>query len=150
MSTCIKCGTPLSDDTKFCVNCGTPVDATQTQQQYQQPPYQQQPYQQNQKYDPQRDIADNKGMAVLAYFIFFIPLLAAPQSRFAKYHTNQGLLIALAYVAVSIFMVIPFIGWFIGPFLYIAVAVLHILGIVNAAKGEFKPIPLIGSIIIIK
>jgi hypothetical protein len=34
------------------------------------------------------DVQRNKGMAVLAYIIFFIPLLAARDSKFAMYHAN--------------------------------------------------------------
>ena len=37
-----------------------------------------------------KDIEKNKIMAVLAYIIFLIPLLAAKDSPFAKFHTNQG------------------------------------------------------------
>lgn len=40
-----------------------------------------------------QDAQENKGMAVLAYLIFLIPLLAAKESKFARYHTNQGLVL---------------------------------------------------------
>jgi len=44
------------------------------------------------------DINANKTMAVLAYIplLFFIPLVAVPQSRFGKYHANQGLIFTIA------------------------------------------------------
>ncbi len=41
-------------------------------------------------------------MAVLAYIIFLIPLLAAKDSKFARYHTNQGLVLFLAALAFSV------------------------------------------------
>jgi hypothetical protein len=37
------------------------------------------------------NVLTNKVMAILAYIIFFIPLLAARDSHFAMYHANQGL-----------------------------------------------------------
>ncbi len=94
------------------------------------------------------DIEKNKAMAILAYIIFLIPLLAAKESKFAMYHTNQGLVLFLAAMAVNIVGgIIPLIGWFIVlPIGNLLVLVLAILGIVNAAKGEAKPLPLIGGI----
>jgi uncharacterized membrane protein len=101
--------------------------------------------------DPQ-DVEKNKVMAILAYIIFFIPLIAARESKFAMYHANQGLVLFLAAVVINIVGgLIPFIGWFlILPFGWIAVLVFAIIGIINASKGEVKPLPLIGGIIIIK
>lgn len=98
------------------------------------------------------DVEKNKIMGVLAYIIFFIPLIAAKESKFAMYHANQGLVLFLAGLAVAIVgSIIPFIGWFlILPLGYLAIAVFAILGIINASKGIVKPLPLIGGISIIK
>jgi uncharacterized membrane protein len=47
--------------------------------------------------------------------------------------------------------IIPFIGWFIIlPLGNLAVVIFAVLGIINAAKGETKPLPLIGNITILK
>lgn len=99
---------------------------------------------------PQTDKGDaekNKGMAILAYIIFFIPLLAAKNSRFAMYHTNQGLVLFLAALAVNVIGgMIPLIGWLlILPIGNLVLLIFAILGIINAAKGEMKPLPLIGG-----
>lgn len=98
------------------------------------------------------DVEQNKVMAILAYIIFFIPLIAARESRFAMYHANQGLVLFLFGLAVGIVgTIIPVLGWFvILPLGYLAVLVLAILGIVNSAKGEMKELPVIGKISIIK
>lgn len=98
------------------------------------------------------DAEKNKGMAILAYIIFFIPLLAAKDSKFAMFHANQGLVLFLAAVAVNIVgSIIPIIGWFlILPIGLLAITVLAIMGIINAAKGEMKPLPMIGGFTIIK
>ena len=98
------------------------------------------------------DAEKNKFMGILAYIIFLIPLLAARESKFAMYHANQGLVLFLAGLAVSIVgSIIPILGWFvIAPLGFLAVFVFAILGIINAAKGLCKPLPLIGGINIIK
>lgn len=100
----------------------------------------------------QSDIQKNKGMAILAYIIFFIPLLAAKDSTFAMYHANQGLLLFLTAVIVNIAgAIIPIIGWFlIYPLGNLFVLVLFVLGILNASKGQMKPLPLIGGMELIK
>ena len=47
--------------------------------------------------DPQ-DVQANKVMVILAYFglFVFVPLFAAKESRFARFHTNQGLIFLIA------------------------------------------------------
>ncbi|MFG6114722.1 DUF4870 domain-containing protein [Halobacillus sp. MO56] len=94
-----------------------------------------------------QDVEDNKLMAILAYFIFFIPLLAAKESPFAMFHGNQGLLLFLLAVAINTAgTIIPVIGWLvILPFGNILVFVLWVMGIINASKGELKRLPMIGK-----
>jgi uncharacterized membrane protein len=98
------------------------------------------------------DVEKNKVMAVLAYILFLIPLLAAKESKFAMFHTNQGLVLFLGAIAVNIVGgIIPILGWFvILPLGNLFIFILAIIGIINAAKGEAKPLPLIGGIKILK
>lgn len=103
-------------------------------------------------YYTQEDIEQNKVIALLAYILFFIPLLAAKDSPYAMFHANQGLVLLLLGISVSIVSsIIPIIGWFIiGPIGTIFVIVLAVIGIVNALNGKAKPLPLIGGITILK
>lgn len=100
--------------------------------------------------DPQ-DAEKNKAMAIVGYIIpilFFIPLVTdAKNSPFAKFHANQQLNLLLAAVVVNIVGgIIPFVGWFILlPLGTIFLIVVAIMGIINASKGEMKPLPLIGG-----
>ncbi len=98
------------------------------------------------------DIEKNTVMAVLAYIIFLIPLLAAKDSPYAKYHTNQGIVLFLAAVFINVIgSVIPIIGWFfILTFGNAFILILAIMGIINAVQGKVKPLPLIGSITLLK
>jgi uncharacterized membrane protein len=100
------------------------------------------------------DVEQNRVFAVLAYIglLWLVPLLAAKESPFARFHTNQGIVLFLTFfVAMSvcgIFMIIPFVGCLLIPvFLLLLVGhvVLMVLGIVNAAQGRLKPLPVIGG-----
>lgn len=98
------------------------------------------------------DAEENKAAGILAYILFFVPLLMAPKSRFARYHANQGLLLLIVAVAVNIIgTIIPFLGWLvILPVGMIAVFTLLVIGIINASNGVMKPLPIIGNYEIIK
>jgi len=95
----------------------------------------------------QQNKGKNTGMAVVAYIIFFLPLLTdSKNDPFVKYHVKQGLVLFICGVAVWLVMsVIPVFGLFIAPILNIALIVLLILGIINAVNGVEKPLPLIGQ-----
>lgn len=97
------------------------------------------------------DIQSNKGMAIIAYILFFIPLIAAKDSKFAWYHANQGLTLLLTAVILNVVLgIIPIIGWILLPLANLGVFVLAILGIVAAAQGQVKPLPIIGGYTLLK
>jgi uncharacterized membrane protein len=97
------------------------------------------------------DIEKNKGMAIAACFIFFLPLLTdAKHSPFAMHWANQSLLRLFVHVAGSVIMIIPILGWIVGFLLHIFGVVLFILSLVWAAGGQMKPLPLIGGYTILK
>lgn len=104
----------------------------------------------------QSDIQQNKVMAVLAYFglLFLVPLLAAKESKYAKFHTNQGLVLwiagLIAGVVSSILAVIPVVGAILGALISLVMFALMIIGIVNAATGKAKELPVIGKIKLLK
>lgn len=109
------------------------------------------------------DIENNKLLAIFSYIglLFLIPLFAAKESKFARFHVNQGIVLFAAsfiygiIVAIIslIFGRIPIIGAIVMIILGVAALVpviLMILGIYNAATGRAKELPLIGQIRIIK
>jgi uncharacterized membrane protein len=96
-------------------------------------------------FDP-GDIEKNKTMAGLAYIIFFLPLLACPDSQFGRFHANQALLLfILGFGGSLILSLIPIIGWVILPVFALGVFVLAIIGLVNGFGGKGKELPLIGK-----
>jgi len=161
MKYCSKCGMQVDDNTRFCPACGHTIEQpaaapTGTQNQYN---FSEKLHQLNDtpdttaKFDP-IDIEKNKIMAILAYIIWLIPLLAAKDSKFARFHTNQGLVVFILSIAwsvvTSIISSISFLFgsiFSLGSLLFLA---LMIVGIINAANGRAKELPVIGSINIIQ
>jgi uncharacterized membrane protein len=125
--------------------------------------------------DPQ-DAEKNKLFGILAYipFLFLVPLFAAPDSKFSKFHANQGLLLTIVSVVLWIVQWIlnaiiraifyrdpqtledwvnyvnrasstPFLIIFVSLVVWAIVTILAIIGIVSANKGECKPLPVIGK-----
>lgn len=113
-------------------------------------------------YFDQGDVEKNRVLGGLGYLIFFLPLIACPGSRFGKACANQGLLALIAYLVISVAFwlldlilgwipVIGFIVWLVGRLCYLAVVILQLYHTFLAvSKGEFKPLPYIGSYEIIK
>ena len=97
------------------------------------------------------DASSNKVMAVLAYLgiLVLVPLLAAKESKFARFHTNQGLILLICSIVSFAIGKVPSIA-FISWILNIAILILAIIGIINAVKGETKELPLVGKFTIIK
>ena len=158
---CLNCGKEIPAESKFCPGCGKTVDPV--------------PNASNtasgsaEQVNP-NDAEQNKPMAILAYILFFVPLFAGAHktSDFVKYHTNQGTVLAIFSVALSIatsilsaifkaifnVILLPELWWFgIRPLLsllWLAPLALCIIGIINAAKNQMKPLPVIGKFTIIK
>ena len=169
MAFCGNCGTKIEDNAKFCPGCGQAVEAPATEQikteATEQPKAEQAQGQQNDfsakvanlnntkdttdQFDKD-DIEKNKAMGLLAYILFFIPLLAAKDSPFARYHANQGLVLFLCGLISSVLWIIPILGWIIAPILSIVITVLAVIGIINALNGKAKELPIIGKFKILK
>ena len=164
MAFCRNCGQQIPDDASACPNCGTVV-AEQAEQQ---------PV--TTVYTPggDADIQQNKSIAWLAYLGLFllIPMLARKTSEFCKFHVKQGATLFCAELAYTIVtrILLAIIGaifpaklvwyYYVPSGVYTAFSVifglgsifflvLAIIGIVNAAQGEKKELPVFGKIDII-
>lgn len=107
------------------------------------------------------EIQKNKAIFILSYLgiLFFLPLIVCPESKVGRFHANQGLVLFITSVASQMIHIIlqsllPLSFWGFLSFLFsmlgIALFVLMIIGMINASKGEQKPLPIIGGIQIIK
>ena len=93
----------------------------------------------------------DKVMGVLAYLgiLIIIPLLAAKDSKFVRFHVNQGLILIICSVVVYIVgRIFPGLSTVI-MILDTALFVLAVIGIINVIKGQTKKLPLVGNVNII-
>jgi len=110
-----------------------------------------------------KDIEKNKVMAGLGYIVFFIPMIVMNESKFARFHANQILLLLIPEVAVTVIgtvlstmLIASFSFWlaslisFIMLAFSIVIGVVAIINMIAAFRGEARRIPLIGHITIIK
>ena len=101
-------------------------------------------------FDP-ADIEKNKVIAGLSYILFFLPLIACPDSKFGRFHANQALLLLILAIAGNIILtIIPVFGWILLPFFGILVFVLFLIGLINGLSGKAKELPVIGKYRLLK
>ena len=192
---CPNCGLEITGNNKFCPNCGTPIASRTAQPQPTPQPEPQPRYEPRYEANPQPQSrpqpqpqpiptpqpAPNpyevpgempnsmeKTLALESYLglLVLAPIFGAKQSRFVRYHANQGFVLFLVSIALwiltmvnsalliatyssgirvlfsilSIVLTLASIGLF----------VFAIIGIVNAVKCRMKELPLIGKINILK
>ena len=108
------------------------------------------------------DIAANKTWGGLAYILFFLPFIGCPQSRYGRYHANQGLILLILWVILAvigniisfIFLGVSwrlyFIPYIIWALIWIINVAFFVIGLINGLTGKAKELPLIGKFRIIK
>ncbi|HBG81227.1 TPA: hypothetical protein DDW69_00100 [candidate division CPR2 bacterium] len=70
-------------------------------------------------------------------------LLLEPKNDFIKFHAIQSI---ITFGALSIFTMIPIIGWMLSPLVGLLGLVLWILLMVKAFQGEMFKLPVVGDI----
>lgn len=109
------------------------------------------------------DINNNMLMAILCYLsiLVFVPIFAVKDSKFVKFHANQGLVLFICELIVSAILTV--IGMVIGKIIIIgflfdiiswiisvAFLAVSVVGIFNVITGKAKELPIIGGIRILK
>ena len=179
MAFCNKCGVELEAGSNVCKSCGNTNEAPKTTEKTEVKA------KKNLKdllkiidgtsYFQEDDIQKNKIMSLFSYIglLFLIPLFACKDSKFARFHTNQGIVLCILGVALEVIagivmgvtalFLIPdmvffkvvailcmsvegLIFWVLG----LALTALMVLGIISAVTGKAKKLPIIGNIRILK
>ena len=153
MSFCTKCGSEIENGAQFCSQCGTPVEGSAPKAA---PDFDFSQLGKNSVDSTAafgaQDVAENKLISVLCYFglLLLIPLLVKKDSAFVRFHSNQGLVLIIFNILVSVLANIPLLGLVVAIVGGIAGFVFWIMGLVNVLNGRAKTLPLIGGITIIK
>ena len=116
------------------------------------------------EFDP-ADIEANKMVCGFAYFgiTFFLPLVACPkESKFARFHANQALLLLIVCAAIStVSSIFGSLGFWVAGFFWVlsyitssvgglATLALLIIGMINTFSGKAVELPVIGKFRLIK
>lgn len=109
------------------------------------------------------DIQNTNSMFMaLTYILPFIPFIISPNSRYAKFHANQGIMCWIVGIVLSIaskivctiLSIIPlvnlFLPWVISKLIGIVILAFFVLGIFNALNQKAKELPFIGHFQIFK
>ena len=143
MKKCENCGRNIENEVKFCSTCGSDFESDRKQR--------------RSSFD-RADIQNNKLMAAFAYILVLISIFAAKESKFARYHARQGLILLtveiifsacywmLSLIVLSISWRLYFIIKIAGMASYVFL-VLAVIGISNAVSGRVRKLPVIGNIL---
>ena len=102
--------------------------------------------------EQQTNSSNSQLIAIVSYLTFIgwviaFVLYQNDKSELAIFHIRQTLGIYLLGIVGMLFLWIPVIGWILSIILPLFIFVLWIIGLINAAQGETKPVPLVGEYI---
>lgn len=140
MSKCNKCGVGCDDALKICPHCGASLDDGGVQS----------------NVDGAGATVEERLMAIFSYLglLFLVPLFVGANSKYVRYHANQGLTLFICEVVIAIFSTILWVISHTGRIfslaiclpLYLVTVVFMVVGIVHAVGGETTGLPIIGKI----
>lgn len=146
MAYCKNCGAHIPDDAGFCGECGTPVSGGVSVPRYTDV------YDHTAEFDSE-DISSNKVVAMAAYVLgmvgIVIALLAAPNSKYAAFHSRQAL--KLSVTSTLLLFLITVLGWTIivliaGAVCILILFVVRIICFFQVCSGKAKEAPIIRSL----
>ncbi len=89
--------------------------------------------------------------SAIGYLFFFVPLIMHPESKFARYHCNQGLILLILQTLGGVGLAaVPKVGPFLSLALTFFCLVCMVRGIILALQGKAKRIPLFGKLVIVE
>ena len=89
--------------------------------------------------------------SAIGYLFFFVPIVMHPESKFARYHCNQGLiLLILEFVGIIGLAGVPKVGAYLSLLMVLFCLVCMIRGIILALMGKAKRIPFFGKLVIVE
>lgn len=91
--------------------------------------------------------SNNTLMGILAYLgiLVIIPLLVSKDNQFVKFHSKQGLVLAIIWFIGTLLWRVSFF-YFVMPIINLGCLILAIIGIINVVGGQMKELPLVGHL----
>lgn len=103
---------------------------------------------------PPAAATEDRTVAILSYltligFIIALVMHGSKKTALGAFHLRQNLGLIITWFALCIvsfmLMIIPFIGWLLSMVVWVGLLVLFIMGLISAAQGQQKPLPLVGE-----
>ncbi len=94
------------------------------------------------------DVERYRNIAALSYVLMplaAVMLILDKNSNYVRHHANQVICLLLWFIASSVVMIIPILGWIAGVVGMVAGVVFMIMAIVRTCKREYYEIPWIGK-----
>ena len=137
MNICPKCGSQVSDGSRFCTICGTPLtaepQATAIPTYYQPAAPIPSPFDHTAKFD-QADIHANKLYAMAVYLLgiigIAIALLGAKESAYVQFHLKQGLKFVIVELLLSLCAAALFFTIIVPIAAGVCIAILEVIRII--------------------
>jgi len=99
---------------------------------------------------PEANSSDSKAIGILSYlgllWIIAYILYGNNKTEYNIFHLRQGLGLFIIGIINYIIGYLPFIGW-ISFFIWIVILIFMIMGVINAANGQQKELPIVGEFI---
>ncbi|HWL16094.1 MAG TPA: DUF4870 domain-containing protein [Opitutus sp.] len=99
-------------------------------------------------------VSEDKTVAIVSYltligFIVAVVLHGNKKTKLGAYHLRQSLGLMITFIGLwivnMILAFIPVIGWILIPIVWLGMFVLWLIGLINAAGGKMKPVPVLGD-----
>jgi uncharacterized membrane protein len=103
---------------------------------------------------PASPAGEDRTVAILSYltiigFIVAIVLHGTKKTALGSFHLRQtlGMIVTGLACGVGGFILafIPFVGWMMLPLVWLGFLVLWLMGLIAAASGQLKPVPVLGE-----
>lgn len=93
-------------------------------------------------------VKEGKLFAIVAYIgiLCLLPILIKKENKYALHHGKQGLVIFISFVIVGFLPIIPILGWVLSPILFIILVIFSLIGIIQAATGNYWRAPIVADL----
>lgn len=95
-------------------------------------------------------VSEGKTIAIISYLTFLGLIVAFvlnidKKNTFASYHIRQSLGIGFTGIAISMFNIVPILGWALSIIGFFVLFVLWLMGFLSALNGKKRPVFLLGE-----